>query len=680
MPQAAPTLRKTPNFDFIFGRYTHANHTIPYFQVSISFEDAAQYLKLVSEMPGADSINWQIEELFQRDIDWQRVEKKIVPYLKQQEQPQFFNSITIALLPTSDGAFRTYSEEQEWKAPKLANQELFDDGAIQELGPVTCGYWQSWDDAGEDGARLGQLCWNTDQVCGVAIDGQHRLAAIKQVAGPGGAYSGTTVPVIFIVLHPKLGYATGGTRDELIQELRTLFIDLNKHARTVNRARQILLDDRDPAAICVRALVGNGLTTGASELQEHTPSLPLSMVDWHSEQAKFDTGPYLTTILGLDWLVTKGIQVRAVQDHQDWMSWDKLEKSILHLERQVSVDLSTAKIRLEDCRKYERPFFFHDEPENELKKIRDGFCQNWAMPTVHLLTELSPYRQLVDLRQKQGSLTPEFANWFSLKQKADDARGAGEAARVLDTFERTLANRETSPIARGELIENLEACETLKKENQLAFTVVFQRALIVAFRQFLRVSSSMVANGGEDDVDIEDILSQEDDEDLVDEGHTRDEFTHSEQRARELVDALNHLVAEEHDILHVGCEFPAGDGAERLWLCSLAQPDGPIDFTQAASGRAADILLLAGLFWLYRENEGLREDDYDRIMKRADDADGGLDLKLTQCLGRLWTSNTSSVAARILISREEDARKTDPRWREIDIRAKWLWQVICRGA
>ena len=69
-PKSATTVRKTPNFDFIFGRYSHSHSAVPYFQVSMSFGDISTYLNLVSEMPGASAMNWKVEELFQRDIDW----------------------------------------------------------------------------------------------------------------------------------------------------------------------------------------------------------------------------------------------------------------------------------------------------------------------------------------------------------------------------------------------------------------------------------------------------------------------------------------------------------------------------------------------------------------------------------------------------------------------------------
>ncbi len=199
-PKAAPTVQKTRNFDFLFGRYCHSSWTIPYFQISMTFTDAANCLRLVNEMPGSAAMNWKIEELFQRDIDWGRVEGKIVPYLKKQTEPQFFNSLTIALLPIRSDKLGTFDPKEHWHAPSLDGEDQFATGTVRHFGPITCGYWANWSEPSDDNARLGQLCWNTEQICGVAIDGQHRLAAIKQVVAPGfDGHRRSSVPIILIV-------------------------------------------------------------------------------------------------------------------------------------------------------------------------------------------------------------------------------------------------------------------------------------------------------------------------------------------------------------------------------------------------------------------------------------------------------------------------------------------------
>lgn len=664
-PRAASTVRKTPHFDFLFGKYSHSSIKVPYFQVSMTFGDAANYLKLVGEMPGAASVDWKIEELFQRDIDWSRVERKIVPYLRQEQQPQFFNSLTIALLPFRDEAIHPFAG-QAWRAPRLDEENDFP--AARSFGPIRCGYWQEWEDSAEDAARIGQLAWNTDEICGIAIDGQHRLAAIKQVIlGGADAYRNCAVPVILVVLDPALGYTGAQDRPGMIETLRSLFIDLNKHAKNPSRARQILLDDRDPASICVRALVGEKLKRGHAEISETPPRIPLSLIDWHSEQAKFHAGPYLTTVLGLDWVVAKLLRIKPMQD---MMAFDAISKNIETLERQLGIDLSPAAKRLDDCRRYERPFAFVDEPTSELDQMAAGFQNIWCAPVVYLLTKLAPYQELIVRRDNLETLSPEFANWCALKQRADDVRGSSAAANLLTEYERSLANRTENPIAIADFQDAFEQLEAMKVERELAFTVVFQRAVILAYAMFVKVSNGMLPDSGEVlDEDIDDLL--ESDEVQSEEPVATDSRL---ERARQLVDALNFVIAREPGLLHKDCEFtwPKSKSHDRFWIGSLVQMEGPIDFSQAASTRASDILLLIALLWLYRTIDGVSS--FKDLVDRVERADGGMDLKLRQCLGRLQDGD-NSVAARILKARDEDDSPED-KAREVLGRAEWLWSIL----
>ena len=73
---------------------------------------------------------------------------KIVPYLKQQAQPHFFNSLTIALLPIRKESIEGFSETG-WHPPELHNEENFSQGAVRRFGPMSCGYWSPWSQPAE---------------------------------------------------------------------------------------------------------------------------------------------------------------------------------------------------------------------------------------------------------------------------------------------------------------------------------------------------------------------------------------------------------------------------------------------------------------------------------------------------------------------------------------------------
>ena len=81
----------------------------------------------------------------------------------------------------------------------------------------------------------------------------------------------------------------------ILTVVREVFIDLNKHAEEVERARRILLDDQDIESRCLREL----LATRVGEQEEGR--LPLGIVHWqHQVAAKFNvskrTGPFVTTV------------------------------------------------------------------------------------------------------------------------------------------------------------------------------------------------------------------------------------------------------------------------------------------------------------------------------------------------------------------------------------------------
>ncbi len=405
--------------------------------------------------------------------------------------------------------------------------------------------------------------------------------------------------------------------------------------------------------------------------------LPLSLVDWHSEQGKFDDGPYLTTILGLDWAVAKALAIRPFEDP---MAFDTTANLIAKLERKLNIKLDNARARLDECRKYDRPFSFTEKPDDELAMISAGFRARWARPLLHLISRFQPYLDLIETRGNLETLSPEFANWFALKQSASNA-GGGKAAHLLEEIERFLANRDPDPIAVEDLRKALDSFDSLKQDRELAFTVVFQRALILAFLQLTKVSEGMVNSlSSTTEVDLEDCLDAESSDEGDVNGEASECDAHEQERAEELIEALNHIVAHEPDFLLKTFEFPwhdARNARDRFWLCTFTRPEGQIDFSQSALVRASDILLLAGLFWLYRQHEGLGRRDFQVLMDRADEAKNGIDLKLQLCLSRMWSAS-HSIAERILSSRDQDTGDDDLRWREIEGRAAWLWSLITR--
>lgn len=671
--------KTTPTFFFTSGVYALSSWHIPYLSTTLSFRDAAEFLHVASELPGSESINWKLSELYQRDIDWPRVERQIVPYLNSEDRPQFFNAITVALMPydREKGDLLDFFEDgSSWTPPPTLNQDFANE---MEIGPIRAGFIGEWDSIADPGARVGGLCWNPDEVFAVALDGQHRLASLKSLRG---AHNTSTpkkhevsrVPVIMLVFDERLGYRPP-EKKPVVEVLRTVFIDLNKHARTVSRARQILLDDRDPFSICVRRLVGEEIRDGLSELEEPQPRLPLSLVDWHTEKAKFDEGPYLTTVLGLDWIVSQLLDCKPIPDKT---AYSAIEKELKKLEKNLKVDLSKAKDRLEELETLMSPFTYHDE---ELAQIEKAFATQWTAPVNHLLTKFAPYAELIALRSKLSTFSTEYLSWYRTFEAKRQDKFEGRATTDYNRLLGRLSHREP-PLSEKTLLGRLDQMEELKRDS-LGFNVAFQRAVIGAYLEFVKIQDDDVIPYDEEQPDYPDMYPDEDgsgeDEDATAEtvgASTNVRMT----RAKQFTAILNRILDSFEGFVDIGGRFERENDDQEMepdwfWLGSLRKAGGAIDFTQGASGRARELIFMcAAMVYFDDETEPDVESDFDHFWAEVSSGQSEHPLckRVFKSLRRFADKDTST-GGRILDAKEREF-DVDQSRDEAYYRLRWLWE------
>ena len=361
-PAAISDASSTSEFDFLSGCFNMSDWHTPYFTINMTLQEAADSLMLVSEYPGVESLEWDLEELYQRDVNWKRVERKIYPYLENKDKPQFFNSLTVVLLPKNGNTIEeSYSDSVDWKAPEFTSAYA----KTQKVGPINFAYFENWDNVKDTGSRAGRIKWNKRNTFSVALDGQHRLAAIKKYVEQNQQSSKldeTRIPVILLIFDERLGYKRNYDYS-LTQIMRNMFIDLNKTAVTVTRTRNIILDDNDPFSVCVRGMVSEKLGNGYETFSYTPPKIPLNLVDWHSDLAKFEDGPYVTTILGLEWIVRRLLGVKPITD---FMNYKEVASQIKALQRSLKIDLSDSLTRLEDAESIDlRPFYYRKDEKGD---------------------------------------------------------------------------------------------------------------------------------------------------------------------------------------------------------------------------------------------------------------------------------------------------------------------------
>jgi len=692
MGRTVEDIRATAHFDFLYGRFSLSKWKIPYFVTTVALEDAADDLHLTTEIPGAENVHWSLDELYQRDIDWNRVEQRITPYLRDIENPQFFNSVTIALLPLDSTKGETvdeFSTSVDWRPPLHETRVKY--GKEINVGPISFGFWDSWQLPTDAAFRSGRMRWNKDQVFAVAIDGQHRLAAIKTLADTSKSspeVASTRVPVILLIFDEKLGFESPHQKTT-VELLRQLFIDLNKHAQTVSRGRQILLDDRDPHSLCVRSLLEDELSENLNSLADSPPRMPLSLVDWHSEQAKFEVGPYLTTVLGLDWLVSQVLETKPIRDFTDYRA---VATQIKKLQNRLGIDLPDARIRLEDLESFQlRPFSYS---LTDLSLIKTAFGDVWNTPLTTILTKFSPYADLVAKRIHDKTLSLDHQQWFQLRDRKRQDQYEGKATQEYRQFIGRVATRTDSPISEQTFEAAANKLDGLKSEN-LAFNVAFQRALFLAFLEYAKLSSpdvsALAAEDSADDFpDFGDLDAPEDDYEEIDDSaeaefaspipDTKRTVLKSQyaERATEFVQQLNRVVEAFPGFLELDGVYTAADGIRReFWSGTLLRkPEDTIDFTQAASNRARDLIFLAAAMVLYDDSRDPNAtSDFDVFWEECTQEP---DLAVTDSIGRAvgrFVSGEGSAAGRAIRGRG-DEYGDELASKEASDRLSFLWNEL----
>jgi len=185
-----------------------------YYAAVVSLGEIAARVEFAEVLHGRDR---NLNELIQRDLDNRSAE--IAEYLIRQKKERFFNSLVIGL----------YEGNPDWYYASLRMHERLSVAAIPEYGREA----------------LGLLVFDgTEQL--FALDGQHRVAGIKQAIKTHPSLQKEFITVLFV---PHDNTAAG------LQRTRRLFTTLNRYAKPVAKARLIALDEDDGVAIVTRRLI-----------------------------------------------------------------------------------------------------------------------------------------------------------------------------------------------------------------------------------------------------------------------------------------------------------------------------------------------------------------------------------------------------------------------------------------
>lgn len=340
-------------------------------------------ISLISEIPGSEK--WPIRNLFQREVDQNRVRYGLLHYLRDATKIRFFNPLTLTLLPMdTDGRSIINS------MPRVVEKTTKEDDATWQVLEREDLFQLRWLEGHEEWA---QLRWNDTRCKLVAIDGQHRLSALKQmnVDGDAGepfeAFVQWRIPVVFV------SFRVEGDRVEppsVLEVVRNIFVYINTNAQEVNRTRTILLNDEDLNAVCTQELVqaahDNDLR---SDEDRRGGALPLLFFDWRGEE-RWDPRARVNRP------VVSSSAVKTVGEIYDWFEYYILGTNFSPAQK--------GALRVEDPT-HALHEVFHDErlTHEGSAVLREYFKQDHLPAVSWLLEHFSPYAAYVHrLRALEG--------------------------------------------------------------------------------------------------------------------------------------------------------------------------------------------------------------------------------------------------------------------------------------
>jgi DNA sulfur modification protein DndB len=188
-----------------------------YYVGVMQMSDIAERVSIVEDIHSSE----KLQEFLQRRLTRRSVE--IADYLLNQDQ-RFFNSLVIG----------TYGGQPQWIELGVTARDAAQEERLQHLEGM-----------------VGFLELSGDETL-FAIDGQHRVAGIKNAIKKDGSIDNEEVSVIFV---PGVTQDHRASDPEGFERTRRLFTTLNRYAKPVNKKDIIALDEDDAVAIVTRLLI-----------------------------------------------------------------------------------------------------------------------------------------------------------------------------------------------------------------------------------------------------------------------------------------------------------------------------------------------------------------------------------------------------------------------------------------
>lgn len=364
---------------------------------------------LISDIPNSEK--WSVRDLFQREVDDERVTKSILPYLQDDRKIKFFNPLTLTILPVGVESV-DFTESIPALEPKSVNidgrewtcYEFPNVFRVRFLG---------------EGGNIGRIEWNDTKAKIVAIDGQHRLSALKRFKDDEEAqqknlgFQDWTIPIVIFSVRALSEETSRNKR--VLDVVRNIFVYINTEAKTPSLTRQILLSDESINNICTQELLEYSHSNDVKEEAVDTSRVPLLFYDWKGMEKGGKEVP------------TPG-NLKSVQEMRDIIATYILGDDFGSKQQELLEITPEDSSLIRD---------FHDKKlstDNSLK-VRERFRQLVLPAVVNVVEGFFPYRDYIaSLRniEQKYSEDSDIARHALHKLRFGDHRSRGKVRDEID--------------------------------------------------------------------------------------------------------------------------------------------------------------------------------------------------------------------------------------------------------
>jgi DGQHR domain-containing protein len=503
--------------DFVLGQFGAYQFQVegtrlPCLSANLKIQDFVSLIEIHEGVPAQEDREWKINEIFQREINYDRVNNDISYYLKSNNKTVYLPGITVVMHPLEPGKERRILEEfsdsgDTEELPEAPSDEFLN--TLYAIGTQTDEGKHHFVDGLEISSAwedLSLLRWDTSKVMAIAIDGQHRLKSISKLiedykSNPPHEVNDTRIPVNFVLPIPSFGYSGGKTPRDVS---RDIFSDVNQNPVTPSASRMVLLKDSDIVSLCTRKLVSEKIP---AEFRDSR--IPLQMIRWKEDKIPFVHPDWeFNSIMNLKKIVSSVLNLKGIKNPYDPESVKEYLEYLGEAmsSENFSIDTDAGSQTLlefyndnfteveDDERKAVRPFVENQIESVFLEKIVEKFVEKHSSYIIPVLTELLPYSDYLDYCTENNLFTGTFGGFNS------QPRSHQEQISEPKNWRKT--NIEPHELA-------LKNMKKDKNGVNLSWYVIFQEALIMNAKtiQFSQAGEHELLGGIDDYIENMNLIS-----------------------------------------------------------------------------------------------------------------------------------------------------------------------------